>query len=69
MRLATTAIALLAMANGIQIKEDNIPQQLPELELEGEADTNKMEKKQFERYLGIAPALGPPNAKEMAKMD
>ena len=39
MRLATTAIALLAMANGIQIKEDNIPQQLPEIELESEAET------------------------------
>ena len=51
MKLATTTIALLAIANGIQIEEDNIPQQLPEIELESEAETQPISKTMFEGYL------------------
>ena len=58
MKLATTTIALLAIANGIQIEEDNIPQQLPEIELESEAETQPVSDKMFKAYLAAAKANG-----------
>ena len=55
MRLTFAAFALLAVANGIQIKEDNI-QELPEVEVE--AETQPVSDKMFKSYLAAAKATG-----------
>ena len=50
MKLTFATFALLATVNGIQFKEEDIPQQLPEIELESEAHTAKMDDELFELH-------------------
>ena len=62
MKLTFATFALLATVNGIQfkeedipqqlpeVKEEDIPQQLPEIELESEAHTAKMDDELFELH-------------------